>query len=47
MNIKFSVSSLRADTLNEPLAKGFAFSNHKTLDDCTRRRFAEIEECNK
>jgi radical SAM superfamily enzyme YgiQ (UPF0313 family) len=31
MNIKFSVSSLRADTLNEPLAKGLAFSNHKTL----------------
>ncbi len=30
-NIKFSVSSLRADTLNEPLAKGLAFSNHKTL----------------
>jgi radical SAM superfamily enzyme YgiQ (UPF0313 family) len=29
--IKFSVSSLRADTLREPLVKGLAFSNHRTL----------------
>lgn len=31
MNIKFSVSSLRADTLREPLMNGLAFSGHKTL----------------
>ncbi|HHY42360.1 MAG TPA: radical SAM protein [Thermoanaerobacterales bacterium] len=30
-NIKFSVSSLRADTLREPLMSGLAFSGHKTL----------------
>ncbi|HQA61083.1 MAG: radical SAM protein [Tepidanaerobacteraceae bacterium] len=30
-NIKFSVSSLRADTLREPLMQGLAFSGHKTL----------------
>ncbi|NLZ54787.1 MAG: radical SAM protein [Thermoanaerobacteraceae bacterium] len=30
-NIKFSVSSLRADTLREPLMNGLAFSGHKTL----------------
>jgi radical SAM family uncharacterized protein len=30
-NIKFSVSSLRADTLREPLMHGLAFSGHKTL----------------
>jgi radical SAM superfamily enzyme YgiQ (UPF0313 family) len=29
--IKFSVSSLRADTLREPLMNGLAFSGHKTL----------------
>jgi radical SAM family uncharacterized protein len=29
--IKFSVSSLRADTLREPLMEGLAFSGHKTL----------------
>lgn len=29
--IKFSVSSLRADTLREPLMRGLAFSGHKTL----------------
>jgi len=30
-NIKFSVSSLRADTLRQPLIHGLAFSGHKTL----------------
>jgi len=30
-HIKFSVSSLRADTLREPLMRGLAFSGHKTL----------------
>lgn len=30
-DIKFSVSSLRADTLREPLMEGLAFSGHKTL----------------
>lgn len=30
-NIKFSVSSLRADTLREPLMRGLAASGHKTL----------------
>lgn len=29
--IKFSVSSLRADTLREPLMQGLAYSGHKTL----------------
>lgn len=29
--IKFSVSSLRADTLREPLMKGLAYSGHRTL----------------
>jgi radical SAM superfamily enzyme YgiQ (UPF0313 family) len=29
--IKFSVSSLRADTLREPLMEGLAYSGHKTL----------------
>lgn len=30
-DIKFSVSSLRADTLREPLMEGLAYSGHKTL----------------
>ncbi|KYO66694.1 radical SAM protein [Thermovenabulum gondwanense] len=30
-NIKFSVSSLRADSLVSPLLEGLSFSNHKTL----------------